>query len=79
MYADNPSTAIRYGVITLDNYTPKAKNPSIAKVFKEIGYADELGSGVRNLTKYTKAYSGTLPVLEDGEIFKMVIFERLLN
>ena len=74
MYADNPSIAFNYGFITIDNYNPQAKNPNIARVFKEIGYSDELGSGVRNLTKYTQAYSGTLPVMEDGIIFKTIIY-----
>ena len=38
--------------IDLTSYEPYPKNPKIAKVFKEIGLADELGSGVRNIYKY---------------------------
>ncbi len=44
----------------------------IAKVFKEIGLADELGSGVRNMYKYTKIYSGGVPELKDNGIIKRV-------
>ena len=45
------------------------KNPVIADVFMQIGLAEELGSGVRNLMKYTKLYSGGEPVFNDGLVF----------
>jgi ATP-dependent DNA helicase RecG len=32
-----------------------------------------LGSGVRNLVKYTKLYSGGVPELIEGEIFRTII------
>jgi ATP-dependent DNA helicase RecG len=35
--------------------------------------ADQLGSGVRNLYKYTKIYSGSEPELLEGDIFKTTI------
>ena len=37
------------------------KNSIIASLFRNIGYADQLGSGVRNLYKYSKYYSGKEP------------------
>lgn len=43
------------------------RNPFIAKFFRNIGLADELGSGMRNLYKYSKPYSGKDPVLDDGD------------
>ena len=39
----------------------------------QIGRADTLGSGVRNLYKFTKIYSGSVPVLEEGDVFKTTI------
>ena len=42
----------------LENLSPLPKNPMIAKVFREIGFAEELGSGTRNLFKYVPIYSG---------------------
>ena len=46
----------------------------IARFFKEIGLADELGSGVRNLYKYTKLYSDGLdPQLIEADTFKIII------
>lgn len=38
-----------------------------------ISRADTLGSGVGNLYKYTKMYSGETPLLEEGDIFKATI------
>ena len=50
-----------------------AKNPPIAKVFREIGLADELGSGMRNSYKYTKMFSGGEPVFTEADVFTTVI------
>lgn len=64
--ANKPRTI---GYIDLNNYTPYPKNPKIARVFKEIGYADELGTGIRNIVKYTQIYSGGIPKFKDADIF----------
>lgn len=42
-------------------------------MFREIGYADVLGSGMRNTNKYTKFYSGGTPVFVEDNIFEIVI------
>jgi len=39
----------------------------------DIGRADQLGSGIRNLYKYSKLYSGGEPELIEGDIFKIII------
>lgn len=70
---ENPCTPNVNGFITLENCIPKSKNPNIAKVFREINYADELGSGIRNLTKYVQVYCGEKPILEEGNIFRTTI------
>lgn len=63
-----------HGMIRPDDFTPYPKNPTIARLFKEIGRADELGSGIRNLYKYTKNYSNGLdPELIENNIFRTVI------
>ena len=54
---ENANRPHGFGFIDPLNFTPYPKNPTIAKVFKEIDYANELGSGVRNLYKYSKLYS----------------------
>lgn len=61
------------GKINVDFYEPYPKNPKIAKVFKEIGLVDELGSGVRNITKYTKIYSGGVPEFKEDDIFRTIV------
>ena len=70
---DNANRSVHQGTITLQNLSPLSKNPLIARFFKEIGFADELGSGVRNLYKYVPLYSGRRPTLMDDDIFKLTI------
>lgn len=55
---------------------PFPKNPTIAKFFKEIGWVDELGSGVRNITKYNKVYSGAIPTFIEGDVFLKKLSSR---
>ena len=42
-------------------------------MFREIGYADELGSGMRNTNKYTKLYSGGTPSFIEDDVFRISI------
>ena len=56
MYIENANRSIKDGSITVDNLEPISKNPIIAAFFRNIGYADQLGSGVRKLFKYSKFY-----------------------
>ena len=44
-----------------------------ASFFVNIGRADTLGSGMRNLYKYTKLYSNAEPILSEGDVFEMRI------
>lgn len=62
------------GMIDPENFSPYPKNPVIARFFKELGRADELGSGVRNTFKYCGLYTpGTTPVFIEDDVFKTVI------
>jgi ATP-dependent DNA helicase RecG len=61
------------GPLDPKNFTPYSKNPIIASFFANIGRADELGSGVRNLYFYTKMYSGKEPELIDGDMFRTIV------
>ena len=70
---ENGNKAHGLGTISLTDFVPYPKNPVIASVFKEIGWAEELGSGVRNIVKYSKVYSGTTPEFIDGDVFKTKI------
>lgn len=73
IYSENSNKPHVHGKIELDSFSPFPKNPVIAGVFKEIGNADDLGSGVRNLSKYSQIYSGEKPVIVDGDVFKITV------
>lgn len=73
MYIENACRATGEGNITVNNLEPDPKNPVIASFFRNIGYADQLGSGVRNLFKYSKYYSGKEPEFIEGDVFKIIV------
>jgi ATP-dependent DNA helicase RecG len=62
-----------FGRIDPQTFTARSKNPILARFFVNMGRADELGSGVRNLYKYTKIYSGGEPELIEGDVFRTII------
>ena len=70
---ENSNLAHGIGELDLQKFEPFPKNPPISKVFREIGLADELGSGMRNTYKYTQLYSGMKPIFEEGNIFRTII------
>lgn len=73
IFAENSNRTHGYGNLNLNTFEPFPKNPAISKVFREIGLADELGSGMRNTYKFTKLYSGGVPQFVEGDVFKTVI------
>jgi ATP-dependent DNA helicase RecG len=73
IYTENANLSHGHGMLNIATFDPFQKNPPISKVFREIGLADELGSGMRNTYKYTKMYSGGEPKFEEGDIFHITI------
>jgi len=73
MYTENANRATTGGVVTLENFAPDTKNPIIGSFFRNIGLADELGSGVKNLYHYVPLYSGKPPELIDGDVFRTIV------
>lgn len=73
LYTKNSNLPHGHGELELNKFEPFPKNPPISKVFREIGYADELGSGMRNTNKYTKLYSGGVPKFVEENIFEIII------
>lgn len=73
MFTKNSNLPHGHGELQLNKFEPFPKNPPISKVFREIGYADELGSGMRNTYKYTDLYSGEFPTFIEGEVFEILI------
>ena len=70
---ENANMANGSGTINPDTFSPLSKNPAITKVFREIGLADELGSGMRNSYKFSQLYSGKQPIFEEGDVFRITI------
>ncbi|MCP4456416.1 MAG: AAA family ATPase [Cytophagales bacterium] len=69
--ANNPHGA---GNLLVDDFSPFPKNPLIAKFFIQLGRVDELGSGVINVNKFIKKYSGKInPTFIEGTTFKIKI------
>jgi ATP-dependent DNA helicase RecG len=73
LHVENWNRSTTHGRIDPDDFTPQPKNPILARFFVNIGRADQLGSGVRNLYKFTKIYSGSEPALFEGDVFKTTV------
>ena len=70
---ENANKPNGYGVINAVDFSPYPKNPNIARFFREIGLADELGSGIKNVNHYLKIYSGGKPEFIEADIFKQIL------
>ena len=73
MFTENGNRPRGWGMLDPAQFRPFSKNPPIAKVFREVSLADELGSGMRNTYKYTKLYSGGEPQFIEGDLFRTII------
>ncbi len=73
VFTENSNRSHGFGNLNLETFEPFSKNPPISKVFREIGLADELGSGMRNAYKYSRLYSGAEPEFVEGDVFRTVI------
>ena len=69
--AENANKAHGHGLIDPEHFSPYPKNPLIARFFREIGWAEELGSGVRQLHKFAHLYGGTAASFEEGDVFRI--------
>ena len=70
---DNPSRPHGFGTLDPETCVPYQKNPVLSAFFREIGRADELGSGMRKMMLYGKRYGGADPELIEGDNFRMII------
>lgn len=70
---ENASRAAFDGPLTLRNLSPVPKNPTIADFFLQVGLAEELGSGLRSLYRYSKPFMGADPVVVEGDVFTALI------
>ena len=66
----NPNKALFHGPLDLKKFSPYPKNPNIRKFFTAFGWTDELGSGVRNTSKYLNIYvPGAKPSFIENDTF----------
>jgi ATP-dependent DNA helicase RecG len=70
---ENSNNPHGFGTLNPATFTPFPKNPVIGSFFREIGRADELGSGMRKMMKYGKAYGGADPEMIEGDIFRIIV------
>ena len=70
---ENSNNPHGIGLLRPDDFAPSPKNPAIARVFREMQWAEELGSGVRNLFKYARAFGGQDPTLSEESIFRVTV------
>lgn len=73
---ENGSRPAFEGPLNLRAFNPMPKNPIIGSFFNTIGWADELGSGAKNLLKYAGAYSDEMPSLIEGPVFRASVALR---
>lgn len=73
VYTENSNKPHGHGIIDPSDFSPYPKNPTIAKFFKELGWVEELGSGIRNVHKYSLLYAGARPVFLEGDVFRATI------
>lgn len=70
----NPNNPWFNGIMDLDNFNPHPKNPNLRRFFTALGWADEIGSGIRNTKKYLPFYvENAKPVFIDEPLFKTII------
>ena len=70
---ENSNKPHGFGVLAPSTFTPFPKNPVIGAFFREIHRADELGSGMRNMMHYGKAYGGEDPQMIEGDVFRIIV------
>ena len=63
--ANRPHT---YGQLLPTKFEPFPKNPHIAQIFTQMGKSEELGTGIRKVYKYSKAYSGSDEILFEEKL-----------
>ncbi|MEW6196544.1 MAG: RNA-binding domain-containing protein [Bacteroidota bacterium] len=69
--ANNPNGS---GPISIKNFSPFPKNPTISKFFVQLGRVEELGSGIINVQRYLKLYSpNAKPEFIEDYIFQTII------
>ncbi|HID31592.1 MAG TPA: AAA family ATPase, partial [Desulfobacterales bacterium] len=70
---ENSNKPHGFGLLNPETFTPFPKNPVIGRFFRQLGMADELGSGMRKMMRYCKTFGGADPEMIEGDIFRITI------
>jgi len=63
-----------YGQLFPETFQPFPKNPHIAQIFTQLGRSEELGTGLRNVYRFSKAYSGSDNIIFlEEDVFKVYV------
>ena len=73
IFFENANKPHGFGIINITDFTPFPKNPIISSFFRQINYAEELGSGFRKIARYAKIYFGSEPVIQEKDIFRFEV------
>ncbi|GHT54010.1 hypothetical protein FACS189451_08360 [Bacteroidia bacterium] len=69
--SENGTIPNTMGLITPENVVPHPKNPTISDFFRQLGWVEDLGSGIRNMFHYCPIYvKDAMPIMEEGDVFK---------
>jgi ATP-dependent DNA helicase RecG len=72
--ATNPNRMRFRGPLDLETFSAEPKNPNIRAFFNILTWADEIGSGVKNMNKFVNSYTGGAhPMFIEDEPFLSVI------
>ena len=70
----NPNRMRFRGPLDLETFNAEPKNPNIRAFFNVLTWADEIGSGVKNMNKFVIAYTGGAhPMFIEDEPFLIII------
>ena len=74
VHTENWNRPHHHGLLVPGKALPYPKKPVMARFFREMGLAEELGSGLRNAFQFVPEYSGGgKPVFEEGDVFRCLI------
>ena len=76
------TSSLRTGSISIDELENYTKNPLLFRVFRELGWGEELGSGSRNIKRFAPLYysKSTIEILNsDRFVFSMTYRDAIDN
>ena len=76
----NPNRMRFRGPLNLETFNAEPKNPNIRAFFNVLTWADEIGSGVKNMNKFVSEYTGGAhPIFIEDEPFRSIIPMQLFK